>query len=92
MNKTKNKAKKYGEPYARKHLLRRGDLKIIAKETGFCYGAINQQLSGARTMHPIVKAIADKLADESQAIIDKTKLAGEVRATVEKALDEILNY
>lgn len=70
MTKTKTKAKKYGKPYDRKHLLRRGDLKTIAKETGFSYGNINHQLSGVRAMHPVVKAAADKLADESQALID----------------------
>ena len=64
------KAKKYGKPYDRKQLLRRGDLKKIAKLSGFCYGTINNQLSGVRNIHPIVKSIADNLADESQALID----------------------
>lgn len=69
-NKTSSKVKKYGEPYARKHLLRRGDLRLIQKATGFAYISIIQQIDGTRKITSAVKAMADKLADNNQALID----------------------
>ncbi len=68
--KPSSKVKKYGEPYERKHLLRRGDMRLIAKVTGFAYITVVQQLDGTRSISPQVKAMADKLADTNKKLID----------------------
>jgi len=65
MNKSKNNVIKYGEPYERKHLLRRGDLRLIQKTTGLAYISVVQQLDGTRKITPAVKAMADKLANNN---------------------------
>lgn len=62
---------KYGKPYGRKHLLRHGAVKEISEKTGYHRVTITQQLNGDRTISPIVKALADKYADETQAVIDE---------------------
>jgi hypothetical protein len=62
--------KNYGTPYERRVLLKRGDVKKIAENTGYAYMTIVQQLAGKRKLNPIVKTMADKLADETQAILD----------------------
>ena len=62
--------KKYGEPYGRKDLLRHGDIKKVAEDTGISYGNIQQQLAGYRKMHVVVKAHFDRIANENQALID----------------------
>lgn len=63
--------KRYGRPYGRRHLLRRGDIKTIAREADYSSISVSQQMAGIRKMHPTVQAIADKIADKRQAIIDK---------------------
>ena len=68
-----NRRKKYGNPYPRKRLLRRGDIKKITEATGFSYINVCQQMAGDRTMHPTVRAMADKLADQSEALISSIK-------------------
>lgn len=70
MTKAIVKAKKYGTPYARKILLQQGDIKEIAAATGYSYHTVCYQLSGTRKLQPTVKAMADKLADRTQAHID----------------------
>lgn len=70
MTKAKKEKKKYGEPYGRKDLLRRGDIKTVAEATGFAYNNIVQQMNGDRTMHITVRAMLDKLADRSEALIN----------------------
>ena len=61
--------KKYGEPYQRKHLLRRGDIKLIAQATGYKYISVVQMLNGERSINSSVKAMADKLANNHKALI-----------------------
>ena len=61
--------KKYGEPYERKHLLRRGDIKLIAETTAYKYISVVQMLNGERSISEAVKAMADELADNHQALI-----------------------
>lgn len=62
--------KKYGEPYARKDLLKYGDIKSAAKLAHFSNANVYQQIAGDRKMHPTVKALLDAQADKAQAIID----------------------
>lgn len=69
-NKTTGKAKKYGEPYERRSFLRRGDIRLIQKTTGLAYISVIQQLDGTRKITPPVKAMADKLANNNQALIE----------------------
>ena len=68
--KTTGRVKKYGEPYSRRKELRRGDMRLIQKTTGLAYITIIQQLDGTRAINPAVKAMADKLADNNQALVD----------------------
>lgn len=65
--------KKYGEPYSRRHLFQRGDIKDICIRTGFSYVNVSQQIRGERKMHPLVEAAADAIADEMQQKIDSLK-------------------
>jgi hypothetical protein len=67
--KTISQSKKYGEPYSDKDKLRRGDIKLIANATGFAYISVVQQLSGIRSIAAPVKAMADKLVENNQALI-----------------------
>lgn len=67
---TRTTYKKYGKPYERKNLLHHGDIKKISVALGISYGNVNQQLGGYRKIHPVVMAMADKFANESQALID----------------------
>ena len=68
--KTTAKVKKYGEPYENKDSLRRGDMRLIAKTTGFAYVSVVQQLDGTRAITPAVKAMADKLVNNNKALIE----------------------
>lgn len=61
--------KKYGQPYKRKHLLRHGDIKLIAQVTGYKYMSVVQMLNGERSISSTVKAVADKLANNHKALI-----------------------
>ena len=67
-NKSKTR-KKYGEPYERKHLLRKGDIKLIAKTTGYKYITVVQMLNGERSINSVVKAVADELVDNNTLLI-----------------------
>lgn len=69
MTKAKKEKKKYGEPYGRRSLLRRGDIKSVAEATGFAYNNIVQQMNGDRTMHITVRAMLDNLADKTESFI-----------------------
>lgn len=70
---TIGKYKKYGEPYSRRHLFQRGNIKDICNRTGFSYVAVTQQIRGDRKIHPLVKSAADVIADEMQQKIDSLK-------------------
>lgn len=65
------KAKKYGVRYEKKELLKNGDIKKIAEDTGYAYMTVVQQLGGARKMTPLIKAAADKYAAETQRSIEQ---------------------
>lgn len=65
-----SKVKKYGKAYANKDKLRHGDIKLIQRATGRSYVNILQQLDGYRAIRPEVKAMADKLVERNQALID----------------------
>ena len=67
-NKSKTR-KKYGEPYERKHLLRNGDIKLIAKTTGYKYITVVQMLNGDRSINSVVKAVADELVNNNTSLI-----------------------
>lgn len=71
--KTKSKVKKYGKPYPRRKELRRGDLRLIQKVTGYAYITVCQQLDGTRAISPEVEAMANKLADNNKAMVDAIK-------------------
>lgn len=64
------KSKKYGDPYPRKDLLKHGSIKKIADTTNLSYHHVVNMLAGTRTITPLVKALADKYADETQNEID----------------------
>lgn len=66
-------SKKYGTPYARRELLKRGDITVIADRTGFSYANVSQQIRGERKMHPLVEVAADSIADAMQLRIDSLK-------------------
>lgn len=70
MKKTTGNFKKYGKPYERRQLLRRGDLKLIMRATGLAYVSVVQQIDGTRAITPAVKAMADKLADTNEGLIN----------------------
>ena len=71
-NKSKTR-KKYGEPYERKHLLRKGDIKLIAKTTGYKYITVVQMLNGDRSINGVVKAVADELVKNNASLISTIK-------------------
>lgn len=67
-------AKKYGQPYERKYLLKRGDLVEIEKLTPYTYSSVVAMLDGTRNMQPEVLAVAERLADErEQTILELSK-------------------
>ena len=66
-------SKKYGTPYSRRELLKRGDITVIANRTGFSYANVSQQIRGERKMHPLVEVAANAVADEMQSKIDSLK-------------------
>lgn len=71
MAKAKKEKKKYGEPYARRNLLRRGDIKKVVEATGFSTYSVGLQMNGKRKMHITVLAMLDKLADRSENLINE---------------------
>jgi len=73
MKNKKASTKKYGEPYKRKHFLRRGDMKLIAEKSGYSVESVRMQLSGYRTLHTIVKEIADAIANKNETFIKAAK-------------------
>lgn len=73
MKNTKASTKKYGKPYGRKHLLRRGDMKEIAKKSDYSVDSVRKQLAGYRTLHTIVKEVADAVADKNETFIKSAK-------------------
>jgi len=75
--------KKYGEPYQRKHLLRHGDIKLIANTTGYKYISVVQMLNGDRSMNYMVKAMADELANNHKALISSIEKINQKDGCVE---------
>lgn len=69
------KSKIYGKPYERRELLKRGDIKKISEKTGLAYQTVVQQLNGQRALKPLVKEVADSLANatENQIKLINTK-------------------
>lgn len=79
MTNPKNNEKFYGKPYPRLDQLRRGDRKLIQQATGLAYVSIMQQLEGRRRISPAVKAMADRLADNNQRLLEAIDEIGKVK-------------
>lgn len=62
-------AKKYGKPYGRKNLLRKGDIIEISNITPYAYSTVVKMLDGDRLIQPEVLAAAEKLVNERESKI-----------------------
>jgi hypothetical protein len=64
-------SKKYGEKYARRHLLQYGDITNIAVIAGLKPISVTQQLSGYRKLQPVIKSLADRFADKTESLMSQ---------------------